>query len=73
MYLRLKGKLTEKHYTRAALAAVWHCSTMTVSHKLNGNAPIQAEELAAAAKYYELSDAEVLYIIFGAREAARVV
>ena len=62
---RLRGKLTEKKYKRDDLATLWGVNVMTVSNKMTGKAPITAEEFAAACKFYNLSDAETLYILYG--------
>lgn len=67
MNARLKGKLTEKKISQKQIADVWHCNLSTACQKLNGNAPIQCEELVAAADAFGLSDAELLYILVGPR------
>ena len=62
---RFKGKLTERRFKRADLAMLWGVDVMTVSNKMNGKAPISCEEFVAAAKFYNLSDREVLYVLYG--------
>ena len=65
MVNRFRGKLTEKKYKREELATLWGVNVMTVSNKMTGKTSITCEELVSAVKYYELSDAELLYILFG--------
>lgn len=62
---RIRGKLTEKKFKREELATLWHVNVMTVSNKMNGKTPITVEEFVSMAKYYNLSDAEVLYLLYG--------
>lgn len=62
---RLRGKLAEKKYKREDLALLWGCNVSTVSNKLTGRTDISCRELVLAAKHYGLSDAELLYILYG--------
>lgn len=62
---RFVGKLTEKHYKRKDLAMIWGVNVMTVSNKMTGKTPITCQEFITAAKYYGITDAELLYIFFG--------
>ena len=62
---RFRGKLTEKKYKRDELATLWGVNVMTVSNKMTGKTSITCEEFVSAVKFYELSDAELLYILFG--------
>ncbi len=62
---RLRGKLTERKFKREELATLWGVNIMTVSNKMTGKAPLSCEEFIAAAKFYNLSDAEVLYVLYG--------
>jgi hypothetical protein len=63
--IRLKGKLTEKGVTGKQLAELWDININSVYAKLNGNTIITCEELKKAALAFKLSEAEVLYILFG--------
>ena len=62
---RFRGKLTEKRYKREDLASIWGVNVMTVSNKMTGKTPITCDEFVKAARHYELSDPEVLYILYG--------
>lgn len=64
---RFRGKMVEKNYKRKDLALMWGVDVMTVSNKMTGKSSISCGELATAARFYGLSDAEVLYILFGER------
>lgn len=65
MVNRFRGKLTEKKYKREELATLWGVNVQTVSNKMTGKTLITCEEFLAAIKYYKISDAEILYILFG--------
>lgn len=62
---RIRGKLTEKKYKREELATLWGVNVMTVSNKILGKSPINVEEFVSMVKFYNLSDAEVLYLLYG--------
>lgn len=62
---RFRGKLTEKNYRREELATLWGVNVMTVSNKMTGKTSLTCEELASAAKFYGLTDSEILFILFG--------
>lgn len=67
MNLRFKSKLTEKRVEGKDLAELWECNINTVYAKLNGQTIITCDEFTKAALKFEMSDADVLYILFGAR------
>lgn len=62
---RFRGKLTEKKFKREDLATLWGVNIMTVTNKMTGKTPLRVEEFTAACKFFNLSDAEVLYILYG--------
>ena len=64
---RFRGKMVEKNYKRQDLALLWGVDPMTVSNKMTGKSSLTCEELVTAARLYNLSDAEVLYILYGER------
>lgn len=65
MVERFRGYLTTKKFKREELATLWGVNIQTVSNKMNGKTSIYIEELLAAVKFYNISDAELLYILFG--------
>ena len=65
MHDRFRGKLSEKNYKREDLALLWGVNVMTVSNKMTGKTSLTCEELVSAAKFYNLSADEVLYILYG--------
>ena len=67
MNLRFKSKLTEKKIEGKDLAKLWECNINTVYSKLNGLTIITCDEFTKAALEFNFSDADVLYILFGAR------
>lgn len=67
MNLRLKSKLTEKKIPGTELAKLLECNVNTLYMKLNGKTIITCDELTKIALAYNFSDADVLYILFGAR------
>lgn len=62
---RFRGYLTQRKVKREELAAIWDVNIMTVSNKLNGKTQITCNELMTAAKHFNISDAELLYILLG--------
>lgn len=62
---RLRGYLSQKKFRREELATLWGVNVQTVSNKMTGKTSITIEELTAAVKFYNISDAELLYILFG--------
>lgn len=62
---RFRGFLTQRKVKREELATIWDVNIMTVSNKLNGKTKITCDELMTAAKHFNISDAELLYILLG--------
>lgn len=61
---KLKYLLLARGIRREDVAKIWNCSTMTVSHKLNGKTPIYLKELRDVAAAYEFTNDEILSVIF---------
>ena len=62
---RFRGKLTERRFKREELALLWGVNVQTVSNKMTGKTAITCDEFVAAAKFYNLTDREVLYVLYG--------